>query len=492
MKNSGVLLHISSLPSPWGIGTLGKAARDFIDFLAAAGQQYWQILPICPTGYGDSPYQSFASFAGNPYFIDLDSLCADGLLRPEEYRQIHWGSDPERADYGLLYRERTGVLRIAARRFLQDPGEEFRDFCSRNSFWLEDYALFMTIKEHHGNVAWTDWPEDYRTREASALAAFRKEHEQELLLWKVQQFLFFEQWYGVLQYAEKKGIRIIGDIPIYVSLDSADVWAHPELFQLDGELVPEEISGCPPDGFSETGQVWGNPLFDWERMKEDGYAWWTQRIRYLSEIYHVIRIDHFRGFESYFAIPYGDDSAANGVWRKGPGLDFFRTVESVTGKLPIIAENLGFLTPTVEELLQETGYPGMKVLEMAFDHRDPAGSEYLPENYDEHCVAYIGTHDNDTAAGWLRNGPPEDVREAVRYLGLTDPEAYNWEMMRALWQSAAGITIVQAQDLLGLGSEARMNTPSVPSGNWQWRAKPDAFTARLAEKLREEMNRCGR
>lgn len=492
MRKSGVLLHISSLASPYGIGTLGRATREFIDFLAAAGQSYWQILPVCPTGYGDSPYQSFSSFAGNPYFIDLDDLAAAGLLEPGEYEAIDWGSDPARVDYGKLNENRYGVLRLAAGRLLEDESEAFGRFCSENAFWLDEYALFMSVKQSFSGISWIDWDDLYRNHDEKILAQFAQEHGTDISEWKAIQYMFFRQWKAVRTYAEKKGIRIIGDMPIYVSMDSADVWSHPWMFQLDEDRRPVEVSGCPPDGFSETGQMWGNPLFDWESMKKDGYAWWTRRIDYLTGIYHVLRIDHFRGFESYYAIPYGAEDAGDGCWRKGPGIDFFRTIESKIGRKDIIAEDLGFVTPDVAALLKETGYPGMKVLEMAFDNRDPQGSAYLPENYQENCVAYLGTHDNEPAIGWIMTADSEDTEEAIRYLGLNDPSDYNWDMMRSIWRSAAGLTVVQAQDILGLGAESRMNTPSVPAGNWQWRSLPGDFSEDLAAKLAEEMKNCRR
>ena len=486
LRKSGVLLHLSSLPSSYGIGTLGQEARNFIDFLAEAGQSCWQILPICPTGYGDSPYQSLSSFAGNPYLIDLDQLAEAGLLKQNEYRNVDWGNDPEKVDYGILSEQRLRVLWKAAGR-LRTDNCDFGEFCSENEFWLEEYALFMTLKSAYNGLSWQDWPQEYRFAGSEAVELFAGHNADEINKWKVIQFIFFEQWKQLREYAEAKGIEIIGDMPIYVSLDSADVWSHPEMFQLDEDLRPIEISGCPPDGFSETGQLWGNPLFDWEYMKADGYRWWIRRIDYLTGIYHTLRFDHFRGFESYYAIPYGSDDAENGEWRKGPGIELFRVVERTLGRREIIAEDLGFLTEDVKQLLADTGYPGMKVIEMAFDGRDPVGSEYLPHRFGDHCVAYLGTHDNETAIGWLETAPEEDVAAAKSYLHLDDPDNYNWDMMRALWDSAAELTVVQAQDLLGLGKEARMNTPSVPSGNWQWRAKPGVFTDDLAASLLEEM-----
>ncbi len=491
MRSSGILMHISSLPSEGGIGTMGAEAREFVDFLADAGQSYWQLLPICPTSYGDSPYQSFSTFAGNPYFIDLPTLQQQQLLRREEYANIDWQSTPQDINYGVLYEKRYQVLGIAVARFLENVPADYDRFCRDNADWLEDYALFMALKEHHGGKAWLQWDPPLRNREAVALDAFRDAHKEQIRFWYVVQYLFFKQWNALRSYANEKGISIIGDLPIYVSLDGVDVWAHPELFQLDENYIPREVSGCPPDGFSEDGQLWGNPLFDWERMERDGFAWWTRRIGFLCKVYNVLRIDHFRGFEAYYAIPYGDENARRGVWRKGPGMKLFRAVEKNIGRQRIIAEDLGFLTDGVRQLLQESGFPGMKVLEFAFDSRDSSGSDYLPHNYPENCVAYTGTHDNDTVLGWLASADKEDAAFAVDYLRLTD-EQDSWGMMAALWGSVARLTVVQAQDILDLGSEARMNTPSTVGSNWRWRAQKGSFTPALAQKLRNYMRLYGR
>lgn len=489
LKKNGVLLHISSLPSPWGIGTLGKSAYDFIDFLKMAGQSCWQILPIGPTGYGDSPYQSFSTFAGNPYFIDLDDLEQRGLLQKSEYSDIDWGEQPDKADYGRMHKHRFPVLLKASDRLLKNPPEEYEKFCRENEWWLEDYAVFMTIKLLEGQKAWTQWAPELRDREKNALERIRREHAPAVNYWKTVQYLFFSQWDRLHARAKEQGIDIIGDLPIYVAPDSVDVWAHPDLFQLDEKHIPSEVAGCPPDGFSDDGQLWGNPLFDWEYMQKDGYLWWTQRIGYLTSVYDIIRIDHFRGFDSYYAIPYGEKNAKNGRWKEGPGIALFQKVEAAIGKKRIIAEDLGFLTDSVRKLLKDSGFPGMKVLEFAFDTRDDNNNEYLPHNYPENCVAYIGTHDNETVQGWIRSADPKDIEYAVRYLKLSEPANYHWEMMEALWNTEAALTIVQAQDLLGLGSESRMNTPSTTGNNWQWRLLPGDLNRVLAEKLRKEMIR---
>lgn len=480
-------MHISSLSSPYGIGSMGKSAREFVDFLHDAGQKMWQILPVCPTSYGDSPYQSFSAFAGNPYFIDLDELMEQGLLKKEEYQNIKWETEPGKVDYGLLYDNRYSVLKKAAVRFLEKEDSSYFEFCMKNQGWLDEYALFMTLKNEHQGLAWMNWPDCYRNRDEKSLEEFSKAHKEEIDFWKVVQFLFFWQWNGLRTYANKNGISIIGDMPIYVSMDSVDVWAGTHLFQLDENLCPIEVSGCPPDGFSADGQLWGNPLFDWEKMEKDDFNWWVERIRYQCEVYNILRIDHFRGFDSYFAIPYGDTTAKRGKWKQGPGMKLFKVVERELGKKNIIAEDLGFLTDSVKNLLSESGFPGMKVLELAFDQRDETGTDYLLHNFIPYCVAYTGTHDNDTIQGWMQSAAIEDVAYAIDYMGLHDSKNYHWEMMKVLWSSVAETTIVQAQDLFGLGSEARMNTPSTDRGNWTWRILPGAFTKELAKKMKYYM-----
>ena len=474
------------LPPPYGIGTLGAEARKFADFLAAGGQSCWQLLPVGPTSYGDSPYQSYSSFAGNPYFIDLDLLAEDGLLEPGEYRNLNWGADPSRVDYGLMYKTRYPVLGKACDRLLARDIPAFTAFCQEQRDWLEDYALFMALKSRHDGAAWFQWPRELRLREPAALEAARRELAGEAAFWKAVQYLFFSQWRALKQYANRSGLSIIGDLPIYVALDSADVWANPDQFQLDENGLPTEVAGCPPDGFSADGQLWGNPLFDWEKMKEDGYAWWLKRIAWQFQICDTLRIDHFRGFDSYYAIPFGDDTAKNGRWRPGPGIDFFKIVNKTLGKKDIIAEDLGFLTPSVKKLLRATGYPGMKVLEFAFGDRD-GGSGYLPHRYPARCVVYAGTHDNDTIQGWMKHASRKERAFAKDYLRLSRREGYHWGMMRSAWASPAELAVMQFQDVLGLGSEARMNTPSTLGDNWQWRALPGSFDQELAERLYQEM-----
>ena len=490
MRAGGILMHLSSLPSPYGIGTMGAEARSFVDFLTSAGQRYWQILPVCPTSYGDSPYQSFSTFAGNPYLIDLDDLAADGLLSPEEYRSIDWESTPDRVNFGAMYQKRYPVLRLAASRLLADPPAGYEQFCRTQSGWLPDYALFMALKDDHGGAPWSDWEPELRRRDPDALSQARTRLAGDIDFWQAVQYLFFRQWGALKQYANTRGIQIIGDLPIYVALDSVDVWAAPQEFQLNADLEPIDVAGCPPDGFSATGQLWGNPLFNWDAMEQDGYRWWIERIRHVCGIYDVVRIDHFRGFAGYYAIPGGSTDACGGSWRTGPGMKLFTAVEKALGKRNIIAEDLGFLSDDVRELLRDTGYPGMKVMEFAFDSRD--GGEYRPHTYPCNCVAYTGTHDNEPLVGWFDTAPEDCVANAVAYLGLNREEGYHWGMMRGVWSSVADLAVVQAQDLLGLGHESRMNTPSTLGGNWCWRALPGSFTPELAEKLHHCMELYGR
>lgn len=485
MRTSGVLMPISSLPSPYGIGTMGKQAKKFVDFLEKAGQKYWQILPICPTSYGDSPYQSFSSFAGNPYFIDLEYLCKDKLLTKKECESFDWGGSEKYIDYGIMYISRYKLLKKAYARFVKNIPDDYAQFCKTEAEWLDEYALFMALKDANDGVAWFEWDEDLKTRKPEAIEAAQKEYADDIEFYKMLQYLFFKQWRQLKAYANSKNIEIIGDVPIYVAGDSADVWANPKQFYLDEELNPIEVAGCPPDAFSADGQLWGNPLFRWDVMKKDGYTWWTKRISAMADLYDIIRIDHFRGFDSYYAIPAEDDTAKNGEWKEGPGMDLFKVLEKKLGKLPIIVEDLGFLTPSVIKLLKDSGFPGMKVVQFAFDSRED--SDYLPHNYPKNCVVYTGTHDNDTVMGWMKTAPKSAVKFAKEYLNLTKEEGYNWGMMRAAWSSVADMAIVPMQDILGLGSEARINTPSTIGENWKWRATADQIDNSIAKKLRKCM-----
>ena len=485
MRTSGVLMPISSLPSQYGIGTMGKEARRFVDFLEKGGQTYWQILPICPTSYGDSPYQSFSSFAGNPYFIDLELLCKDKLLTKKECESYKWGKKPQYVDYGIMYVNRYALLRKAYERFSKKTPADYEAFCSKEAEWLDEYTLFMALKDANGGVAWSEWDDALKFRKPEAMEEAKEKYADDIAFYKMLQYLFFKQWTALKAYANEKGIRIIGDVPIYVAMDSADVWANPTQFYLDKDLNPIEVAGCPPDAFSADGQLWGNPLFRWDVMKKDSYSWWTKRISAMAKLYDIVRIDHFRGFDSFYAIPAKDDTAKNGVWKDGPGMDLFNVLEKKLGKLPIIVEDLGFLTPSVKKLLKDSGFPGMQVIQFAFDSRED--SDYLPHNYPQHCVVYTGTHDNDTVMGWMKTAPKDCVRFAKDYLNLTKEEGYNWGMMRAAWSSVADMAIVPMQDLLGLDSKARINIPSTTGGNWQWRATPEQIDNKLAKKLHKCM-----
>ena len=480
MRKSGILLPVSSLPSPYGIGTIGRDARDFVDFLEAAGQTLWQILPIGPTGYGDSPYQSFSTFAANPYLIDLDELVAEGLLYPEEINTCSWGGPPSRIDYGLLFENRYIILRLAANR-MDVQTEEFRLFEAEESGWLDDYALFMAIKTSLDMVPLCDWPPELRRREKAALNNARHALADEILFWKQLQFLFFRQWLALREYAAERGVQIVGDVPIYVSPDSSDLWAHPALFQVDDDLNLIEVAGCPPDYFSPLGQLWGNPLYDWPKHLETGYSWWIQRMRHAARVYDIIRIDHFRGFESYYAIPAEDQTAEHGIWRPGPGTPLIDALKRDLPGLDIIAEDLGVITPEVRQMLVLSAFPGMRVLQFAFDSRE--GNEYLPHNYPFNTVVYTGTHDNTTTEDWQLGSPPATVQFAREYLDVDDPDLFTWRFIRAGLASTADTCIVPMQDYLRLGAESRLNTPGTSEGNWRWRVEKSALSLDLAEKI---------
>ena len=484
-------MPVSALPSPYGIGTLGQEAYDFVDFLAAAKHYWWQMLPVGPTSYGDSPYQSFSTYAGNPYFVDLVTLRDDGLLTQAELDAMDWGSDPEQVDYEKIYRSRFVVLEKAMQRGWARDEKAILDFAKENARWLDDYVLFMALKRRYGMVAWTEWPdEDVRLHRPAAVERCRKELAEDIRLFTYIQYLFYQQWDKLREYAHSKGVGIIGDMPIYVAMDSADVWSEPGCFQLDEKNIPTEVSGCPPDSFSADGQLWGNPLYNWTAMKKDGYGWWIRRIAGAARLYDVLRIDHFRGLESYWAIPYGAKTAKDGRWVKGPGMDLMGTLIGWFPNIRFIAEDLGFLTPEVHQLLQDSGLPGMKVLEFAFDSREP--SNYLPHTYDHNCVCYAGTHDNSPIMLWKEEADPADIEMAVRYLGLNDQEGFHWGILRGGMSSVADLFVAQMQDYLGLGAEARMNTPGTLGGNWQWRLQKGQINAALIERIAETARIYGR
>ncbi len=482
-RSSGVLLPVTALPAPHGIGTLGNEAYRFIDFLAAAGQQYWQILPLGPTSFGDSPYQPFSSFAGNPYLIDLDALVEEGLLTAEEVSAVDWGNDPARVDYGKIYASRMPMLRRAFDRADAHLRAEAAAFAEENAAWLPDYALFMALKQHFGMRAWTQWEDaDIRLRKPEAVQAWRERLSADVEFLTFVQYLFYRQWDALKAYAGAHNVKLIGDLPIYVAMDSADVWAGPQNFQLDETNTPTAVAGVPPDSFSADGQLWGNPLYRWDEMRADGYRWWMNRIAGAARLYDVLRIDHFRGLESYWRIPYGAKNACCGEWVQGPGVEFVDAVRTHFPDLPIIAEDLGFLSEEVYALLAASGFPGMKVLEFAFDSREPG--EYRPHTYPENCVCYTGTHDNMPLIGWREDAAPEDVAHAEAYLGLNEREGFNWGMIRGGMCSRAVLFVAQMQDYLGLGAESRMNTPSTLGCNWQWRMENGDCTPALAEKMR--------
>ena len=489
-RASGILLPISALPSPYGIGTLGKAAYAFADFLHAAGQRYWQLLPLGPTSYGDSPYQSFSTFAGNPYFIDLDLLAEEGFLDKEDLAAADWGNDPRYVDYGKIYEVRFDVLRRAFLRGRERDREAVERFQAENP-WLKNYALYMAVKAHFGMKSWLEWPDEaIRVRAPEAVARYEKELAEDVAFYTYLQYLFFKQWGELREYIHSLGIRIIGDLPIYVAMDSADVWAEPEFFQLGEGNIPTEVSGVPPDYFSADGQLWGNPLYDYDRMRQDGFGWWIRRVEGASRLFDVIRIDHFRGLESYWAVPYGAETAREGRWRKGPGMDLVGVLTQWFHGLDIIAEDLGFLTPEVHQLLRDSGLPGMKVLEFAFDAREP--SNYLPHTYERNCVCYVGTHDNETVMQWREQADRADVTFARKYLGLNEAEGFHWGMIRGGMSSVADTFVAQMQDYLGLGAEGRMNTPGTLGNNWRWRLLPGEASPALARKIRRYAHMYGR
>ena len=482
MRKSGILLPIFSLPSENGIGTFGREAYRFVDFLKRAGQSVWQILPIGPTGLGDSPYQSFSSYAGNPYFIDLDMLVQDGYLDKSEFEPSDFG-DGARVDYGKLWDNRYKVLYRAYSRFIKAAPEQYSTFCAENAWWLNDYSLYMAIKDKNSGRPWQEWDVSLAKREFTALEKARLELRDGIEFYKVLQYFFITQWRALKRYTNAAGIEIMGDIPIYVAYDSADVWSDPSQFELDEDLLPTEVAGCPPDAFSADGQLWGNPLYNWDKMKNDWprYNFWRCRISYSLKLYDIIRIDHFRGFESYYAIPYGDTTARFGRWRKGPDSDLFEDIQRDMGRLPIVAEDLGYLTDDVRRMLSNCGFPGMKVLQFAFDSRED--SDYLPHNYNSNCIVYTGTHDNDTLAGWEKSASPDDVEWAKDYIRYNEAEGLNIAMIKTAMASVADTAIIPMQDYLCLGSEARINTPSTAFGNWQWRMQKDAITDSLATRI---------
>jgi 4-alpha-glucanotransferase len=480
-RSSGILMHITSLPNKQGIGTFGREAYDYVDFLKKSGQSFWQLLPIGPTGYGDSPYQSLSTFAGNILLIDLEVLKEKKILTEDDFKHRNFGSNEEIIDFTNVNKEKIDLLRLAYKRGKEAYKREMDTFVEEHKAWLIDYTLFMALKYDNDLKSWQEWPKSLRSRDDKAMKLALESHQDEMRFWTFVQYIFFKQWHELKVYANKNGIEMIGDIPIYVAEDSSDVWANPELFLLDEDNKPVSVSGCPPDAFSATGQLWGNPIYNWELMEEQGYKWWIERIRASYELFDVVRIDHFRGFESYWSIPGGAETAVNGEWIKGPEMKLFDAIKAELGDLKVIAEDLGFLTKEVSNFKDASGYPGMKVLEFAFDSKEE--SDYLPHNYNTNCFVYTGTHDNDTVLGWFNNTDQADIDKSIDYLKLTKEEGYHWGYIRGAWSSVGVVAVAQMQDFLGLDENARMNIPSTIGGNWEWRMKPNQLTDELAEKI---------
>ncbi len=485
-RASGILLHPTSLPGPYGIGDLGPAAYRWVDWLADSGCKLWQVLPLGPTGYGDSPYQCFSAFAGNPYLISPDFLLRDGLLTQGDLADMPaW--EPRRVDFGRIFEWKPALLEKAFRRFTADPGParaKFDSFKAENAFWLGDYALFTAIKETYGGGSWDAWPADLRRRDPRALEEARRSLADVIERVAFLQFLFFEQWSQLKNYAAGRGLKIIGDIPIFVAYDSADAWSHPELFYLDEDGKPSVVAGVPPDYFSPTGQLWGNPLYRWDVHKASGYAWWLERVRFTLQAVDIVRIDHFRGFAGYWEIPGDAETAVNGRWVPGPGADFFNVMQSRLGDLPIIAEDLGEITPDVIELRDRFNLPGMKILQFAFSGPD---NPFLPHQFTRNSVVYTGTHDNDTTRGWFEKASEQEKDFARRYFqrDWSNGSDFAWHLIRTAWSSVSTFALAPMQDFLALGSEARFNYPSRLGGNWEWRMTADALTPGLQGRIRE-------
>ena len=494
MRASGILLPISSIPSNYGIGCFSKEAYAFVDQLAEAGQKYWQILPLGPTGYGDSPYQSFSTFAGNPYFIDLEELIQRDLLTAAECAECDWGGSRSYVDYEKVYLSRFSLLRKAYRRFYQMDGkekelqlirEEMEAFEKEQGFWLADYCLYMAIKDSLEEISWNQWPEDLKTRKPEALAKAREELKEDISFYAFQQFWFYRQWNRLKKYANDRGIKIIGDLPIYVAFDGADAWANPDLFQFDEEATPVAVAGCPPDAFSATGQLWGNPVYNWAAHKAENYAWWIWRMKSNMALFDVVRLDHFRGFAAYWEVGADEETAINGKWRKGPGMELFNAIEKALGPVPLIAEDLGVQTDEVKKLLEESGFPGMRVL--IFGFTPDYDNEHLPHNYKPNSIVYTSTHDSQTVCEQIMDICSEPEKQfAYRYLRTSHAEAMGWSAIKCVWASSANIAMTTLQDLLSLGADSRMNTPATIGGkNWRWRVRAEALNPTVSSMLGE-------
>lgn len=474
-------MHISSLPGKYGIGDFGSGAYEFVDFLYKSKQRYWQILPLNITGYGDSPYQSVSVFSGNPYFIDLDQLLEEGFLNSHDILMTDLGTNPNYVDYEKLYLNKITLLRKAYDNAKEVIDKELVEFYEEEKQWLRDFALYMSLKKKNKGISWNKWPEEYKTYNSFEVLEFEKDNRGEIFFWVFTQYYFTKQWNRLKDYSNKHNIKIIGDLPIYVAEDSSDCWANPEIFNLDNDLMPKTVAGVPPDAFSKTGQLWGNPIYNWEFLEESQYEWWISRIEQGFSLYDTLRIDHFRGFDAYWEIEYGEKTAVNGEWKKGPGTKFFNKVREKLGALDIIAEDLGVYSDGLGKLLEETGFPNMKVLQFAFDTE--GNSSFLPHNYDKNCVVYIGTHDNHPVMAWFESAPSNEYKYAVEYFKLDEEEGLNWGLLRGAWASPANLSIGQIQDFLGLGEESRMNEPSTIGKNWTWRVSSSLLTDELADRI---------
>ena len=482
-RSSGVLMHITSLPGQFGIGTFGKSAYEFIDFLEETKQTYWQILPLTTTSYGDSPYQSFSAVAGNLNLIDFSLLKEDGLLEESDYANVNFGENPEKVDYALLFEERRPILEKAVANTSKNSEvlAEIEKFEAENSSWLADYAEYMAIKESFGYKSFIHWDEDIKKGEQAAREKYRTELQDSIRYYTVTQYFFFKQWLALKEYANEKGIKIIGDMPIYVSADSVEMWTMPELFKVDANNEPLYVAGCPADDFSPTGQLWGNPIYDWEKHKEQGFSWWIYRVQESFKIYDVLRIDHFKGFSDFWQIDKDAENAVNGTWEAGPGIELFQKIKEQLGDLPIVAENLGFIDAKAEKLLDDSGYPGMKILQFAFPGEDNLDR---PHHYTQNSVAYTGTHDNDVVNGWYEKLSESEKELVSEYLNRRDDETITEAMIRGIYSSVSDYAIVTMQDLLDKDATSRMNVPSTVGGNWEWRMLVEDLTEERKEFLR--------
>lgn len=486
-RGSGILMPIFSLPGKYGIGSFGREAYEFVDFLRKSEQKYWQILPLGITSFRDSPYQSTSTFAGNPYFIDLDELIELGFLKKVDIEKYKLSKEESLIDYGLLYKNKMKILRKAYEIAKNNIMEDLDMFYDENKIWLREFSIFMGIKSQNKGVSWLEWEESYKKYNSTEVVKYEENNRNEIYFWVFTQYFFFKQWKNLKLYANKNGIKIIGDLPIYVSEDSVDLWANPQLFKVDKNFRPITVAGTPPDDFALKGQLWGNPIYDWKAMEEENYKWWLKRIEYSFKLYDTLRIDHFRGFQDYWEVDYGEDNAMDGKWVKGPGIKLFKKIKEKLGDLDIIAEDLGFITEDVRQLMEETGFPGMKVLQFAFDLKEESkeGSEHAIHNHSKNSVVYTGTHDSPTVVGWGKSVSSKELKYAKRYLNLCKGEDLNWAFIRGAWSSSSYLAIAPMQDFLGLDNRARINIPSIPDGNWTWRVKESSLTDELAFRIRE-------